>query len=53
MFPQMYGKWISITPAHLWVGVLEGGGEDTADVGHVNKHQGYSDQGVQYRDHLD
>ena len=36
-------------PAELGVDVLEGGGEDAADVGHVEVHQGDPDQGVQHR----
>ena len=37
------------SPAHFVVGVLEGGGQHFADVGHVEQHERNAQQRVQHR----
>ena len=49
---EIFTCWRMWPPAHLRVGVLEGGGEDGANVGHVDEHQGDPNQCIQYCDHL-
>ena len=39
---------LDLPPAHLGVSVLEGGGENGADVGHVDEHQRDPDQSIQH-----